>query len=544
MIAEICIIPKPARLIDLGGVFVTGPNLSIRTPAGDVAAAVLATRWAAEAGMAIGISLAWSASAPDGTGILLETASDVVPGPEAYRMQITPERILIQARAPAGWFYGLQSLRQLLHVAMVDAGMGERLSLPCIEVEDAPRFAWRGMMLDVCRHFIPVSDVKKFIDYLALYKLNRFHWHLTEDQGWRIEIKKYPKLTKIGAWRKESLIGHFKDTPARYDGIPHGGFYTQDDIREVVRYAADRFITVVPEIEMPGHAQAALAAYPEFGVTWEPVEVRTTWGISPIIYNPSEKTIAFLQDVLEEVLALFPSPFICIGGDEALKDQWKASPTVQAQIKELGLKDEDELQSWFIRRMETFLNARGRRLLGWDEILEGGLAPNATVMSWRGVEPGIEAAKLGHDVIMCPRTHCYFDHYQAGPEGEPLAIGGLTTLEKAYGYEPIPEGLPPEHAHLVLGAQANVWTEYMPDFRHVQYMIFPRITALAEAVWSPAGPRDYPEFLSRVRAHEVIYQRFGLRYAPHVFSSARTIGLSHHPNPLPRERANVNLSGV
>ncbi len=514
MSVEVCIIPKPTRLVRTEGRFLSGPAFHVQPPADDPAAAALAARWVDDLNRATGLQAAVAAPGSISGGVQLAAVSGL--GPEAYRLRVTRDRILIEASAPAGWFYGWQSVRQLVQVAAAEST--SPMAIPCLEIEDAPRFTWRGMMLDVCRHFIPVSDVKKFIDHLALYKLNRFHWHLTEDQGWRIEIKKYPRLTEIGAWRKESLIGHFKDEPARYDGIPHGGFYTQAEVREVVRYAAERFITVVPEIEMPGHAQAALAAYPEFGVTGEPVEVRTTWGISPIIYNPSEKTIAFLQDVLDEVLALFPSPFICIGGDEALKDQWKASLAVQQQIKELGLKDEDELQSWFIRRMEAFLNARGRRLLGWDEILEGGLAPNATVMSWRGVEGGIEAAKQGHDVVMCPRTHCYFDHYQAGPVGEPLAIGGLTTLEKAYSYEPIPEGLPPEKAHHVLGAQANVWTEYMPDFKHVEYMIFPRIAALAEAVWSPAGLRDYPAFLARVQTHPVLYDALGIRYAPHVFA--------------------------
>jgi hexosaminidase len=386
--------------------------------------------------------------------------------------------------------------------------------LPVVHIEDQPRFGWRGAMLDTCRHFMPKDFVLEFIDLLALHKLNSFHWHLTDDQGWRIEIKKYPRLTQVGAWRKETRLGHEGRTQHGFDKQPHGGFYTQREIREVVEYARQRHITIVPEIEMPGHAQAAIAAYPELGVKGEPLEVWTRWGVNANIFNPNEKTILFMQDVLSEVIKLFPGTFVHVGGDEAIKDQWKASPEVQARIKELGLKDEHEMQSYFIGRMDKFLTSKGRRLIGWDEILEGGLAPGATVMSWRGVKGGIAAAQAGHDVVMAPTTFTYLDYYQSQEPGELPAIGGFLPLETVYSFEPIPNELTPEQSSHVLGAQAQIWTEYLPTPGHVEYMAFPRLLALSEVTWAAKDRKNYPDFLARLAVHEERLKLLNVNFKP------------------------------
>jgi hexosaminidase len=465
-------------------------------------------------------------------------------GEEGYTLEVERERVEIRAPASAGIFYGVQTLRQLfppeifarakltaegaegrdggLKTAPTEKRAAEqprnsatpnrvRWAVPCVSIVDRPRFAWRGAHLDVVRHFLPKEFVLKFIDTIALHKLNTFHWHLTDDQGWRLEIKKYPKLTAVGAWRKETRVGKEGESD-KFDGTPHGGFYTQEEIREVVEYARRRYVTVVPEIEMPGHAQAAIASYPELGVTGEPLEVMTFWGVSKNIFNVEESTIEFLQDVLDEVLALFPSKYIHIGGDEAVKDQWRASPRVQERMRELGVKNEEELQSWFIRRMDQFLTARGRRLVGWDEILEGGLAPGATVMSWRGVRGGIEAAKAGHDVVMAPSQYTYFDHYQSRGPDEPLAIGGFTPLEKVYAYEPVPDALNGEERQRVLGAQGQLWTEYIASPEQAEYMAWPRLCALAEVVWSPRELRVWPNFAWRLRTHVLRLQGLGVKY--------------------------------
>jgi hexosaminidase len=422
-------------------------------------------------------------------------------GKEGYHLSVGSNRIEIRAAQPNGVFYGVQTLRQLLPVAIYrQANLpGVAWKIPGVEIEDFPRFQWRGGHLDVGRHFSPKEFVLKYIDLLAMHKMNVFHFHLTEDQGWRIEIKKYPKLTQVGAWRKDTML---TNRPPTYTGKPHGGFYSQDDIREIIAYAADRFITIVPEIEMPGHSQAAIAAYPELGNTGEPLEVAINWGVIENVYNTEDSTIRFLQDVLAEVLELFPSQFIHVGGDECPKKQWKESPRAQARIKQLGLKNEDELQSWFIHQMDTFLTAKGRRLVGWDEILEGGLAPGATVMSWRGEKGGIHAAQLGHDVVMAPNTHTYFDYYQAKDRtGEPYAIGGFLPLDKVYSYEPIPADLTAEEAKHILGAQFQLWTEYIPNSKQVEYMAYPRACALSEAVWSAKEGRSYEGFLARMGHH-------------------------------------------
>ena len=425
-------------------------------------------------------------------------------GAEGYVLDVTPAQIHIAGNTAAGVFYGVQTLLQLLpaDVFRSTARPGVRWHVRSLRIMDYPRFAWRGLMLDTGRYYMPTHFLKRLFDLMALHKLNVFHWHLTEDQGWRLEIKRYPRLTSVGAWRAETVVDHENNRPQHMDGIPHGGFYTQDDVRELVEYARRRMITIVPEIEMPGHAQAAIAAYPELGNTGQRLPVSSNWGVHKNIFNAEQRTIRFLQNVLEETLGLFPGRFIHIGGDEAVKDQWKARPRAQALIRRLRLKDEQGLQSWFIRRMDRFLAARGRRLIGWDEILEGGLAKNAVVMSWRGNAGGIAAAKAGHDVVMAPNTCTYFDYYQsATPAHEPLAIGGCLPLEKAYAFEPVPPELNARQAQHILGAQGQLWTEYMPTPSHVEDMAFPRAAALAEVVWSPRRGKDYVSFLRRLKNH-------------------------------------------
>ncbi len=407
---------------------------------------------------------------------------------ESYRLAIT-DHVEIAAAGQAGGYYALQTLGQLLSA--------DQTRLPRVLIEDAPRFSYRGVHLDVARHFFPVLFVKRYIDLISRYKFNTFHWHLTEDQGWRMAIERYPRLTEVGGCRRETMVEKNFD-PFVGDSTPVCGYYTQDEVREIVAYAAERNVTVIPEIEMPGHSLAALASYPHLACTPGPFEVGTRWGVFEDIYCPSEATFEFLQGVLTEVMDLFPSRYIHIGGDEAPKRRWRESALAQQVIAREGLVDEAELQSYFIRRIERFLNDNGRRLIGWDEILEGGLAPDATVMSWRGTAGGIAAAREGHQVIMTPGSHLYFDHYQGDPEFEPLAIGGHTSLEKVYHFDPVPAELDSTEANMVLGAQANLWTEYMKTGEHVEYMLFPRLLALAEVVWSPAAARDWQDFRSRL----------------------------------------------
>src|SRR5438445_2736276 len=426
-------------------------------------------------------------------------------GDEGYRLTVSAEEVAIRAPQPAGILHGSHTLRQLLppeifRRARVD---GVSWTIPAVEIEDRPRFGWRGSHLDVGRHFMPKEFVLKHIDLLALHKFNVFHWHLTEDQGWRIEIKKYPKLTAVGAFRKDSMTAPRTKDPAlrKFAGRPHGGFYTQDDVREVVRYAAERGITVVPEREMPGHAMAAIAAYPELGNTGKPIEVLTYWGITDHVLGVTDNVLRFFEDVLDEVLELFPSKFIHIGGDECPKTEWRNTPSAQERMKKEGLKNEDELQSWFIRHFDSWLAKRGRRLVGWDEILEGGLAPGATVMSWRGEKGGVAAAKAGHDVVMAPQKPTYFDHAQSKGPREPISIGGHNPLADVYAYEPIPPALGAAEAKHVLGAQGQIWTEYMPDPKRVEYMAWPRLVALAEVLWSPPETRNWADFEKRLATH-------------------------------------------
>jgi hexosaminidase len=389
--------------------------------------------------------------------------------------------------------------------------MPARWSIPAVEISDAPRFRYRGILLDVARYYFPPEFLFKLVDMLALYKFNVLQLHLTDDQGWRIEIKKYPRLTQVGAWRKESMIVRDGE-PYVGDGKPHGGFYTQEQLRDLVAYAAARHVTIVPEIEMPGHAGAALAAYPELSCTGGPFEVSTKWGVHEDIYCPSERTFAFLEDVLTEVMQVFPSEYIHVGGDEVPKTRWKASPIAQDVIRREGLKNEEELQSYFIKRIERFLHAHGRKLIGWDEILEGGIAPEATVMSWRGIQGGITAAQQGHDVIMSPTDYAYLDAYQGDPETEPRAIGGYLPLDTVYAWEPVPNALTPAEASHILGGQGNLWTEHVPTWTHAEYMLFPRMLAMSEVLWSPKELRDWRSFLARVPAQLTRLDALGANY--------------------------------
>lgn len=448
-------------------------------------------------------------------GSVFMSIDSTVENPEGYELSVTPSKITIKASAPAGLFYAVQTLRQLMPPeAEKDSVITDmKLSVPSCEIIDEPRFGYRGMHLDVGRHWFPVETVKKYIDILALHKMNTFHWHLTEDQGWRIEIKKYPELTTRGAYRNETIIGHAGRRPMVFDGERYGGFYTQEEVKEVVAYAADRFIRVIPEIEMPGHSLAALAAYPELSCTGGPFQVGTRWGVYEDVYCAGkEETFTFLQDVLDEVIALFPCEYIHIGGDECPKTRWKRCQLCQQRIEAEGLKDENELQSYFIKRIEKFLISRDRHLIGWDEILEGGLAPEATVMSWRGVAGGIEAAKQGHDVIMSPTTYAYLDYYQSEPEGQPLAIGGYLPLEKVYSFDPRFDELTPEENKHILGLQGNVWTEYIATPEYLEYMAFPRALAIAETGWTPSSKKDFEEFLVRLEIQEKRYDALDINY--------------------------------
>jgi hexosaminidase len=502
--SSIAIIPMPVSVTPGGGRFILTTRMVIGTDQASVAIGHQLARYLEPAtGLTFRVQ---PAAAPAGSIHVRRDPTLKRLGPEGYRLEISQARVVARAPELAGLFYAVQTMRQLLPPEIFREApvQGVEWSMPAVTIEDRPRFGWRGAHLDVGRYFMPKEFVKKYIDLLALHKLNTFHWHLTEDQGWRLEIKQYPKLTEVGSCRKETIVGRYTRDASqwKFDGMPHCGFYTQDDAREIVAYAKERFITVVPEIEMPGHAVAAIAAYPELGVTGEPMEVAGRWGIFSDILNAEPSTIAFMQNVLTEVMAIFPTRYIHIGGDEADKAKWKASPRIQARIKELGLKDEHELQSWFIRQMDTFLTSKGRRLVGWDEILEGGLAENAVVMSWRGVEGGIQAARAKHDVVMAPTTHTYLDYYQSKDRArEPLAIGGFLPLETVYSYEPIPAQLEAEFATHVLGAQAQLWTEYMPTPKRVEYMAFPRLTALAEVVWTPKEKKDYADYLTRLEPH-------------------------------------------
>ena len=452
----------------------------------------------------------------EGKGIILQVTPNEVQ-PEGYQLTVSADKVVINGGSEAGVFYGIQTLRK-----SIPAGQGINVSLPAVEINDAPRFSYRGAMLDVSRHFFTVDEVKSFIDMLALHNINRFHWHLSDDQGWRIEIKCRPLLTEKSSKRKETVIGR---NSGKYDGIPHEGFYTQEQIKEIIAYAADQHIIIIPEIDMPGHMQGALHAYPELGCTGGPYEVWTQWGVSDdVLCAGNDEVLKFIEDVLGEVVELFPSEYIHVGGDECPKTRWKECPKCQARIKELGIKGdskhtaEEYLQSFIINHAEKFLNSKGRQMIGWDETLEGGLAPNATVMSWRGEGGGIEAAKQKHNVIMSPNTYLYFDYYQTKDiDNEPLAIGGYLPLENVYNYEPMPKSLTPEEQKYIIGVQANLWVEYIATLAHIQYMELPRMAALSEIQWSAADKKDYENFLSRLPQLTSLYDVKNYNYATHAF---------------------------
>ncbi|MFJ1606499.1 beta-N-acetylhexosaminidase [Streptomyces sp. NPDC088253] len=496
-------------------------------------------RWLrATLGAALGLPLPpGPQDARDAVRLLLDDTLE----PEAYKLSVVVNwGVEIRGGSAAGVFWGAQTLRQLLGpdaFRRAPVRPGRTYGIPHQIIEDAPRFPWRGLMLDVSRHFTPKDGVLRHLDLMAAHKLNVFHFHLTDDQGWRVQIKRYPKLTEIGSWRARTKFGH-RASPL-WEEKPHGGFYTQDDIREIVAYAAERHIGVVPEIDIPGHSQAAIAAYPELGNTdvidTTSLTVWDTWGVSKNVLAPTDNTLRFYEGVFEELLELFPadagpftqfapfpgfapfSGFVHIGGDECAKDQWKQSPTAQARIRELGLADEDELQSWFIRHFDNWLSARGRRLIGWDEILEGGLAEGAAVSSWRGYQGGVTAARAGHDVVMCPEQQVYLDHRQAAGSDEPVPIGYVRTLEDVYRFEPVPPELTEAEARHVLGTQANVWTEVMEDPARVDYQTFPRLAAFAEVAWSalPApAERDFADFERRMAAHYGRLDALGVAYRP------------------------------
>ena len=466
------------------------------------------------------------------TGIILEPKADATgkkmirlatglasENPEAYRMKVNGGEILIEGASDAGVFYGIQTLRKSLPANQ------KSIEMPAAEINDAPRLSYRGMMLDVSRHFYSADSIKRYIDILAMHNINRFHWHLTDDQGWRIEIKKHPKLAEQGSIRKETVIGR---NSGEYDGKEYGrgAYYTQEQIKEIIKYADERHITIIPEIDLPGHMLAALSIYPDMGCTGGPYAPWTQWGVSDdVLCAGNDKTYEFITDVLNEVIDLFPSEYIHVGGDECPKTRWAKCPKCQAKIKSLGLKaenghtKEERLQSHVIRFAESVVSGRGRKMIGWDETLEGGLAPNATVMSWRGMKGGIEAAKLGHDAIMTPTDFCYFDYYQdTDTETEPLAIGGYLPLEKVYSFEPVAPSLTPEEAKFIVGAQANLWVEYIPTFSHVEYMVLPRMAALAEVAWTQPEKKNLEDFKQRLLSLMNHYDAYNFNYAKHLYN--------------------------
>lgn len=513
---EVSLIPKPVSLEKQAGSFTIDAHTTLvllsdsLKPSADFLNAYLEKYFGFRLPVVIRDTAA--SAQPRGIRLYLRAGSRK----EAYDMTVTPEGVSIGGSDPAGVFYGIQTLIQLLPTTPASS-----LDIACVHIRDYPRFAYRGMMLDCGRHFFDTAFVKEFIDFIAMHKMNRFHWHLTEDQGWRIQIRKYPRLTEVGAWRDSTLIGHAGGGPARFEHERSGGFYTQDEIRAIVAYAKARYITVIPEIEMPGHSMAAIAAYPELTCQPGSYHVGTTWGVYDTILCPTPYTFHFYQEVLTEVMALFPSHYIHIGGDEAPKRTWNASAFCRALMKQLHLKDADELQSYFVNHMEEFLNAHGRDIIGWDEILQGGLAPNATVMSWRGEEGGIAAAKMHHDVIMSPTTYCYLDYYQS-KHHDSLFIGGYLPLEKVYSYNPIPPELDSTEAGYIKGVQANLWTEYIAWPSKAEYQLFPRMEAIAEIAWTPQQERKYPDFVRRVETQFKRYDLWKVSYSRAIYELEAT----------------------
>lgn len=494
---RVAIIPQPSQVIEKEGVFrINGKTKLMSSPAFSKIASLFSEH--------TGITELTAVEQDSRQHIVFVAVGyKEIADNAGYKLVITPERITLSARTTAGALYGMQSLLQLILLQPVQG------VVPCAEITDHPRFGYRGVMLDVSRHFFPVSYIKRFLDLMALYKMNNFHWHLSDGPGWRLEIKKYPELTSIAAWRTHGNWKAWWESPRKYseEGNPnaYGGYYTQEQAKDIVAYAAQRGITVIPEIEMPGHSEEVLAVFPHLACSGKPYT-------NGEFCLGNDSTFIFLENVLTEVMTIFPSKYIHVGGDEAGKSAWKQCPKCQKRISDEHLKDESELQSYNIRRLDKFLSSKGRKLLGWDEILEGGLAPEATVMSWRGEKGGITAAEMGHDVIMTPGGYCYFDSYQADPSTQPIAIGGYLTVEKVYSYEPVPVVLDPSKAKHILGAQANIWTEYIPTVEHLEYMIFPRLLALSEVTWSEKGNRNYENFKTRLQSHYLLMQRLNVNY--------------------------------
>lgn len=508
------LIPQPQKLTRNTGTFTLGEHTRLQFTGGESRsiAELLADYLRPATGFALPVEPVDDTTGNEAGRIFLRQTDDAEPDDagffdEAYRLSVSEDGVELESPSAAGLARGIQTLRQLFPSAIYAPDtQREPWVLPCVDIEDRPACRWRGLHLDVVRHFFDVDTVCRFIELLAIHRLNVCHLHLTDDQGWRLEIEKYPRLTEIGSKRKQSLVGHERHRPRQYDGVETSGFFSRAQAREIVAFAARRRVTVVPEIEMPGHSQAAIACYPELGNSNGPIEPRCHWGISQHVLNVEETTLGFMKDVLDETMDLFPSRFIHIGGDEVPRIQWSESPRVQQRMAELELTSEDQLQSWFIQQMDRHLTDRGRRLIGWDEILEGGLAPGATVMSWRGEQGGITAARQGHDVVMAPASHIYFDQYQSLPrEEEPLAIGGMIHCDLVYSYRPVPAELEPELHRHVLGAQGQLWSEYIADREHLDYMAYPRASALAEALWLEPDAKNYADFLRRLAVHR---QRF------------------------------------
>lgn len=509
---KVSIIPQPVSLQLDKGNFTIDAKTTISYAKKNKSLKATADFLAAGINKISGINLSQNTAKPKKIEFKITPTNEI--GEEGYLLNVTADAVTIIANTNKGLIYGIQSLFQVLPQIRTNAAM----TVPCMQVKDYPRFKWRGMHLDVSRHFFSVDMVKEYIALLAYYKMNTFHWHLVDDQGWRIEIKKYPKLTEIGAWRVDQNTKVWSNRPQAKEGeeASYGGFYTQEEIKDVVRFAEERGVNIVPEIEMPGHVASAIASYPELSCSQKhqlPLTGGDYTNMSSNYCAGNDEVFKFNEDVLTEVMALFPSKYIHIGGDEVDKTAWKTCPKCQARKQHENLKTEEELQSYFIKRIEKFIVSKKRKMIGWDEILEGGLAPEAVVMSWRGEKGGIESAKMNHEVVMTPGNPVYFDHYQAGPDGEPLAIGGMNTLKKVYDYEPIPKELPSENSKYILGAQANLWTEYITTNEGVEYMVLPRMLALAEVVWSPAASKDWNSFNQRLKSHFQGFQQKGLHYS-------------------------------
>lgn len=521
------ITPEPISIEERGGYYEISASTTVLVQSGNDDATHIANMFSAQFAMASGVNLEMKeiADRRNDQGILFEILADADSlGDEGYLLKVKNKKIELSAHQPAGLFRGLQTLFQLLPPQIYGEQIAENVEwkVPRVNIYDKPRYSWRGMHLDVSRHFFPKEFIKRYIDLIAMHKMSVFHWHLTDDNGWRIEIDKYPKLTEVAAWHvdREDQLWNEVTPPLPGEKATIGGFYTKEDIREIVQYATDRYITVLPEIEMPGHSCEVLAAYPELGCTGGPYYVQpgTYWPNVDILCAGNDQTISFLEDVLDEVIELFPSEYVHIGGDEATKDRWEKCPKCQKRIRDKGLANEHELQSWLIKHFEEYLNSKGKKLIGWDEILEGGLAPEATVMSWRGFDGGIQSAREGHDVVMSPVSHCYFDYYQANPDFEPLAIGGFTTLKTVYSFDPTPSVLNAGEAKHILGGQGNVWTEFIPKPEHAEYMSTPRMTALAEVLWSPKEKIDWPDFRERLEFQFDRFDVMGVNYSEGSFA--------------------------